>query len=234
MIKKTLAGQQLNWRDLNATRIIAATIGVILGIANINHGFFEALQGNKQTSGLIIQAIGESNRMWIHGTEEAFTLFPNFLLTGILAMSIGICNIIWSIGFIHKKYGRIIFLLLCILSFLVGGGIGQILFFLTAWAFATRMNKPLNGWKAIFPEGIRVILSKIWIFTLTTFALLFLFALEIAIFGIVPGMTDPETILHTCWIILIVSLFLMILTFVSGFAHDIERQKNRLSNAIPA
>jgi hypothetical protein len=225
MINKTFTKKQLHLNNLNATRIIAAVIGVILGISNINHGFFEALQGNKLTGGLIVQAIGEANRMWVHGTEEAFTLIPNFLLSGISAMSVGIFIIIWSIGFIHKKYGRIIFILLCILSFFVGGGIAQILFFLTAWAFATRMNRPLNGWKAILPEGMRRISAKLWVFTLPAFTLLFLFALEIAICGIVPGLTDPDVILHACWIILLVSLFLMILTFISGFAHDIERQK---------
>ena len=41
-----------------ATRIIVFTIGVILGIAGIDNGFFEILQGNTPTNGLIIQAIG--------------------------------------------------------------------------------------------------------------------------------------------------------------------------------
>ncbi|NVM01028.1 MAG: hypothetical protein HWN67_01715, partial [Candidatus Helarchaeota archaeon] len=147
------------WNDINATRIIVATIGVILGIAGFNHGFFEALQGNKPTGGLFILAIGEANRMWLYGTEGAFTLIPHFLITGIFAMSISIFIIIWSVGFVHKKHGTSIFLLLFIVLFLVGGGIAQILFFLPTWAYATRINKPLNWWKRILPEGIRKTLA---------------------------------------------------------------------------
>ena len=67
-----------------ATRNIVTAVGVMLGIAGINHGFFETLQGNIPTNGLIIQAIGDAQQMWIHGTEEAFTIVPNFLITGIL------------------------------------------------------------------------------------------------------------------------------------------------------
>src|SRR5208283_296635 len=82
-----------------ATRIIVSTFGVTLGIAGIDHGFFEALQGNVPTPGLFIQAIGPASRMWVYGTEDAFTLVPNFLLTGILAIILSLAIMIWSIGF---------------------------------------------------------------------------------------------------------------------------------------
>ena len=111
-----------------ATRIIVATMGVLLGLAGMNHGFFEILQGNTPTNGLIIQAIGDAHQMWSYGTEEAFTIVPNFLLTGVLAVLISIAIIIWSVGFVHKKQGPTIFILLFLLLFLVGGGIGQIVF----------------------------------------------------------------------------------------------------------
>ncbi len=65
-----------------ATRINVATLGTIFGISGINHGFFETLQGNVPTPGLFIFAIGEAQKMWLHGDEPAFTIIPNFLLTG--------------------------------------------------------------------------------------------------------------------------------------------------------
>ena len=43
-----------------ATRIIVATRGVLLGFSGMNHGFFEILQGNTPTDGLIIQAISDA------------------------------------------------------------------------------------------------------------------------------------------------------------------------------
>ena len=60
----------------NATRVIVSTLGVLFGISGMSHGFFETLQGNTPTNGLIIFAIGEANRMWIHGNKPAFTLIP--------------------------------------------------------------------------------------------------------------------------------------------------------------
>jgi hypothetical protein len=221
--------QKFIWKNVHTTRIITATIGVLLAIAGFEHGFFETLQGNKTTTGLIIQAIGEANRMWQWGTEEAFTLIPNFLVTGISAMCISIFIVFWSISFVHKKHGRSIFLLLFIILFLVGGGIAQILFFVTAWAYATRINKPLNWWKKILPEGIRNILAKIWIYALIAACISFLVALEIAIFGYFPGQTNPDTIFSICWTFLFSSYFLIHLTFISGFAHDIKRQAGEVA-----
>ena len=48
--------------------------------------------------------------------------------------------------------------------------------------------------------------------------LFFLSALEMAVFGFVPGVTDPDVALAVCWSLLLAGL----VTFVAGFAHDIE------------
>jgi len=212
----------------NATRVIISTLGVLFGISGMIHGFFEALQGNTPTGGMLISAIGEAHRMWPHGNEPAFTLIPNFLITGILAMIVGFSIIIWSVGFVHKKNGPLIFLLLFILLFLVGGGIGQIIFFTLAWAVATRINKPLIWWRKVLPESVRRVLAKLWLWSLIAGALLIVLALEIAIFGFVPGVNNPDLILIIMLSSLGVGLGVFLLTFVAGFAHDIERQADVL------
>ena len=97
------------------TRITASAIGVILGMAGIfNHGIFEILQGNNSTNGFFIEAIGEANRYWIHGTEAAFTVIHNYLITGICAVLSGLAVILWSVKYIQVKHGATIFLLLLI------------------------------------------------------------------------------------------------------------------------
>ena len=154
MIAEALMKESSSFQDLNATRVIATTIGVILGLSGINHGFFEFLQGDTPTNGLVIQAIGEAQRFWELGTEEAFTILPNFLVSGILSMLVGLTIVIWSLWFIQTKHGRTVFLGLFILLFLVGGGIGQIALFIPAWAFATRMDKPLTWWKEVLPRRL--------------------------------------------------------------------------------
>jgi hypothetical protein len=206
-----------------ATRIIVSTIGVMLGIAGMNHGFFETLQGNTPIdSPAIIQAIGADMQWWVYGGEEAFTIIPNFLLTGILAMAVSLVIIIWSLFFIDRKQGSTVFIMLFIVLFLVGGGIGQLFFFVPAWLAATRINKPLTWWRKLLSSKIRPALAKIWPISLTVAVISFLIALEIAIFGYFPGLSDPDTLLSVCWGFLGIAWISMLLSFVSGFANDIE------------
>jgi hypothetical protein len=51
-------------------------------------------------------------------------------------------------------------------------------------------------------------------------------ALEIAIFGFVPGIGDPGVILIIMLSCLGGGLGFILITFVAGFAYDIERQIN--------
>jgi len=105
------------------TKTITSILGIMLAIAGLDHGFFETLQGNTATNGLIIQAIGDAQQMWVHGTEEAFTIVPNFLITGPLAIAVSIAIMIWSVRFMDTKHGSTVFMLLFALLFLVGGGV---------------------------------------------------------------------------------------------------------------
>jgi hypothetical protein len=65
-----------------------STLGVLFAIGGIDHGFFETLQGNKPTPGLFIRSIGPQQQMWPYGTEDAFTLIPNFLFSGIVSITL--------------------------------------------------------------------------------------------------------------------------------------------------
>jgi hypothetical protein len=141
---------------------IVATIGVIFGLGGIGHGFFETLQGNTATNGYVIDAIGEAHRMWQYGNEPAFTIIPNFFFTGIAAMLVGVAVIIWSAGYMHRQHASLVFVLLFVLLFLVGGGIAQVLFFVMGWAMSTRIHKPLKWWRRVLPAAKRRFLSKLW------------------------------------------------------------------------
>jgi membrane protein YdbS with pleckstrin-like domain len=208
------------------TRITASIIGVLLGIAGfINHGFFEVLQGNTPTNGFFIEAIGKANRFWIHGTEGAFTIIPNFLVTGICVMLVSLAIILWSVKYIQVKHGATVFLTLLILLTFVGGGIGHIILFLPTWAYATRINKSLDWWRKILPERLKKALSKLWLYGLTATSLSWLITLELGIFGYFPGQTNPDTILNIVFVFLFSTVILANLTFICGFTRDIEKRK---------
>ena len=220
-----------SFENLNATRVIATSIGVFFGLfSGVNHGIFELLQGNKPTDGFVINAIGEAQRFWVEGTEPAFTLIPNFMLTGIVSIIVGLAVIIWSIWFLPTKHGRAIFLGLFVLSFLVGGGIGQAFFFIPAWAFATRMDKPLIWWRKVLPRNTWPFLSKLWIVTLILATIAMLIGLEMAIFGFFPGISDTETLQNVNMTFVFGSAILYVLSFIAGFGHELRRKE--LNNKI--
>lgn len=207
------------------TRITASAIGVLLGMAGIfNHGLFEILQGNTSTNGFYIEAIGEANRFWVHGTEGAFTIIHNFLITGICAVLVGLAIIVWSLKYIHIRYGSTVFLSLLILLTLVGGGIGFIIVFVPTWAFSTRINRSLDWWRKVLPVRLRKVLSSIWIYSLVITLILWLIIMELGIFGYFPGQNNPDTILNIVFVILFSSAILVCITFICAFAGDIEEQ----------
>ncbi len=207
-----------------ATRRIVTTLGIVFAVSGMSHGFFEVLQGNAPTEGMFISAIGQEQRMWEHGNEYAFTLIPSFLVTGVLAIAVSIAVIVWSIRFITTRRGPLVFLLLFVLLFLVGGGVAQVLFFTMTWAVATRINKPLTWWRKVLPPGVRGWLARVWPWTLGVGAALMIGTLWIATTGIVPGVSEADTALAVMLISLLVALGAFLVTFVAGFAHDIEMQ----------
>lgn len=207
-------------RDLNATRIVASTLGVFAGMSGLDHGFFEILQGNVATPGTVVQSIGPAQRMWVYGTEEAITLVPNFLATGILAMTAAVLMIVWSIGFIDRERGSTVFTLLGVMLFLVGGGGAMVVLVIIGWAVSTRIGRPSRRLgKLAFSRA----LAKRWPVLLIAMAVLYLIALEIAIVGFVPGVSNPDQARLICWSSLGVMLVLLVLAIAGGRAYDLER-----------
>lgn len=209
----------------NSTRTIVVVLGIILGVTGIIHGLYEIIQGNKATSGIIIQAIGSEQQNWLYGGEEALTIIPNYLITGIITIFVSLMVLNWTIFFISRKNGSLIFFLLNFLSFLTGGGIFQIVTFSIATVFATRINGSLDWWENKLSENFRNKIKGYWIPFTILGVLPYLFVQEIGIFGIIPGITDPEIIINMVFILLFISLILFVFAFICGFAYEIENRK---------
>ena len=206
-----------------ATRVVASTLGIFVGLAGIDHGIFEILQGNLATDSVMIAAIGPAQRFWQYGDEPALTIIPSFLVTGILAVIFGILLTIWSIKFIGKKYGAGILFLLGIILFLFGGGFAPIFMTIIASITAARINKPLKFWRAALPGFIRGFLGKIWLGTLLAFTLIFIVSVSIAIFGWpLTSFYDADTTLNILNLLSYIMLGFMLLSPLTGFAHDIQ------------
>lgn len=206
-----------------ATRIVASTFGVLVGLAGIDHGIFEILQGNVRPDGLMIAAIGPSQRFWRYGEETALTIIPNLLLTGILAVIFGVLVIIWSIKYIDHKFGAGILFLLGVILFLVGGGFAPIFMTIIASLTATRINSPLIFWRAILSGFLGQYFGKIWLWVLVSFGAIFVISVVIAIFGWpMILLFDAETTMRYLNTLANIMLSFMILSPLAGFAHDIQ------------
>ena len=215
--------QSVSKNSPNAIFIITRHIGVMMGLcSSINHGIFEILQGNLQTSGILIQAIGPNQRFWVDGTEEAFAIIPNYLISGILAVCTGIAIVIWSLFYLDSKHGTKVFLGLFIFSFLNGGGIGQFAFFVPAWAFGRLMHSSLSWWKEHLPENSWGLLSKLWQPLLFVASISFLIGLEIAIFGYFPGITKPTNLQNTAMQLVFGGAILFIFSYISAIANQLQ------------
>jgi hypothetical protein len=200
----------------NGLKAVAAALGVCVGVSGLDHGFFETLQGNTPTPGLIVQAIGPAQRMWVYGAEEAFTLVPNFLVTGLLAMLVGLLTITWSIRYIDRPNGATVLLGLGALMFLVGGGIGMLVFLLAAWLVARRIHRPLTWLPSRLPATAGRALSHSWPASVVAGLALYAFALEVAIVGYVPGVSDPDQALTLCWLALLGTLASMAIALLGA------------------
>jgi len=215
--------QKSRWNDVSALRIIVSTLGILVGFAGFEHGFFEMLQGNVTPNDFVIEAIGPGQRFWSEGTEPAFTVIPNFFVTGIFAMSIGLLMIIWAALFIERKYGARILFLLSITLFLVGGGFAPLPVALLASFVATSINKPLNWWRTHFPENIQNMLVKLWPWNVITAVFLFLFAVFVAIFGYpLLWFLSADLIVSFNLTIGLINLGIMVLSTLSAISYDIQ------------
>jgi len=212
-IEETVANSFLAYNK--STRVIVLILGILTGLGGMLHGIAEFSQGNKPTID-ILERIG------------AFSIIPNYLITGIVAISISIIIIYWSIRFIHKRNGAIVYLLFSISLFLVGGGFAHIPGFLITWSIATRINKPLDWWRRVFPENLKIFFAKIWLPTLIAGFGFLLTGISLWLLLTPPGTIYKIGITHyIIWSSLLLALLFIIFSIIFGFARDIVLQNNK-------
>jgi hypothetical protein len=206
----------------SAVETVASVTGVLVGLTGFEHGLLETLQGNFSMSRGVIEAIGPAQRFWAYGTEPAYTLVPNFLLTGVLAMSLGLIIMIWSAGFIERKRGAWILALLSVGLFLVGGGFAPLVLAVIPVIAATQIGRPLSWWRSHPSSRALDALARLWKWVFILFVFLCLLAMIVAIFGIpLVWIFDADATLEILSTMGNVTFFgLGPLCLIGAFAHD--------------
>lgn len=188
------------------------------GFGGPEHGIFEITRGNARPEGLLIASMGppcNPEEVW-HACEPAMTIVPSFLITGILAIIVGIITMVWAVFFVHRKRGGWVLVLLSIALLLVGGGLFPPMIGIVAGIVGTRINVPVKR----RPTQLAGALAKLWPWAL------------IAFFAWMPGQFVVghffnDWLLSSVFLVPALILGLMVVAMVSAFARDIERAAAR-------
>jgi hypothetical protein len=129
-----------------ATKTVATWLGIIAGIAGLEHGYFEILQGNTRPASLAFPSWGadicDPAKLW-HACEPAMSILPNFMVTGIITVLLGLAVMVWSAAFMQRKNGGMVLILLSVALLLFGGGFFPPLIGLIGSQAGTQIHKPL-------------------------------------------------------------------------------------------
>lgn len=198
-----------------ATRIIAASFGIFAGIGGLEHGYFEILQGSVQPESIMIASMGPPcvpEEIW-HACEPAMTIIPNFLVTGILSMTLGLVTIVWAVAFVRRRRWGLILALLSLALLLFGGGIFPPLIGIIGGAAGTRIHAPLKKQ----PGPIWSLLARMWPWTIVLF-FVWLFG-QFAI-----GYFFNEFLMENVVLWAVLFLGLLVVSILSGYGHDVVEQ----------
>jgi hypothetical protein len=194
-----------------AIRVTVSTFGVIAGLAGIEHGVGEILQGNTRPEGITFESWPDSAAFDVLSGEPAMSAVPSLLVSGLLTVLVSVALIVWATRHIERPRGGLVLIGISLVLLLVGGGFGPPLLGLILGVTATKMDAP--------PRWLRhPQLASMWSVTLVmavaTWLLLMpgLVLLEAAV-----EIPDPASVVAR---VLIAAVTMLALAIASAFAHD--------------
>ena len=203
----------------SAARIMASTFGTLSGLGGIVHGIGEMLQGNVSTSGIIINSWTQGPIATNMGGEPAMTILPNVLAAGIAAFILSAAAIVWSIGFVHRKHGGLVLILLSIAMLLAGAGFAPPILGILAGAAGLGIHAH-KWWGNRLPINFQQFLAKSWpwIYGICLINLVFLVVGSLVLVSLV-GLNNPNLFVAS-FLFAIVSCLASIFT---GAAYDVRK-----------
>lgn len=151
------------------SKTVATWLGILAGIAGLEHGYFEILQGNTRPANpMFFPSWGPQQcdpaKIW-HACEPAMSLLPNFILMGLITVLLALVVIVWSAFLIRRKHGGLVLIFLSILLLLSGGGFFPPMIGIAGGVAGTQINRAATG----KPGRITRFASRLWPWPLVIF-----------------------------------------------------------------
>lgn len=208
-----------------ATRITVSTFGALAGLAGIEHGIGEVLQGNRATDGVMILSWPDSELFEILTGEPAMTLVPNLLVTGILAIVVSLTFLVWATMFVGRKHGGLVLILLSVVMLVVGAGFGPPILGVIVGVAATGINAPLTWWRTHLSGSARRLLAGVWPWSYVAGMIAWLLLLPGTILlDYFFGVSGSDLVVPSLTLLVLSAFGLLLLTIFAGFAYDAQRQ----------
>lgn len=199
-----------------ATKTAATWLGVVAGIAGLEHGYFALIQGNTPIPGLAFPSWGPPcvpEEIW-HACEPAMSILPNFLITGILAMLLSLALLVWTVWFVQHRHGGWVQMALAVLLLLFGGGFFPPIIAFVGGLAGTQINRPFSGQ----PARLTQFAAKLWPWSLVVFVVWTLGQFPVGHF-----FNDfLQSIMVVSLLVILTSLPLSVYT---AYAHDVTKDQ---------
>lgn len=146
----------------SAIHVVAATFGIVVALAGIEHGVGEILQGSVPPPALVFESWPDAEFLEVLTGEPAMSVIPNLLISGVLTVFFSLAIVAWSITALGTRYGGAGLILLSIVLLLVGGGLAPPLMLFFVGLAATRTLHPVSWWRPRSPGAPLPFLARIW------------------------------------------------------------------------
>jgi hypothetical protein len=188
-----------------------------MGLAGLEHGIGEILQGNTAPQEIMFPSWPDAEFFSNVAGEPAMSIIPNLLVTGILTCCVSLLYLLWATRFVHRKHAGQVMILLAIIMLLVGGGMFPPVIGIFIGVLATRINRFALATRIQPVTGLRIRLSTMWPWCfgacLIGWLLLFPGSNLLSYF---LSVDDPNMTLS----LITFALGSLVLTVVTGLIHD--------------
>lgn len=207
------------WTNFSAARLVASTFGVLAGIGGLTHGIGEVLQGNTTPGNIFIVSWAQGPIATHMAGDPAMTVVPNLLITGVLGIVVSLVTIAWAMGFVQRKHGGFVLILLFIAMLLVGGGFGSPIIGILAGIAGILIHARIPWWRRRFSGSTGRVLARLWPWLFSIAAINGLFLFVGAIFLVYSFGWGNEDLYLNSFFFAVMSVSL---TIITGIAYDLQ------------